>query len=336
MPAVCSYRHQRREVPSVSECQACTAPTDVSLCGRCVTDLRDMLNGLPQWLEHLAETATGQTRMGDGGRSSTYSSRYPLNGEHNVAHYLAAYPADSDELPTAKDRTAREDAAKRLMLSAGKVNARASDLFTQIHDRLAGWVDVLVITTGAEKPAHFAAAPRNSLPAAFRMTQWLRSQLGAIAVHPEAGRFFGDIQFDVKRIERAINRPIPQKFLGPCPTWIEKERHACGYELRTRADAIEITCRKCRSTHNCNRLQLLLLNDMEREKVTVDRLLKMNRYLPEEYRISERTLRHWRQPIKGNPPKLKPCGHDEDGTPLYRWADVKKLRAELDQEAKAG
>jgi hypothetical protein len=309
-------------------CQNCAATTDMFLCGRCVTELRDMLNGLPRWLEHLAETATGQTRMADGGRGgSGYSSRYRLKGEDNISHYLATYPGDSDEMPTAQDRRLREEAARRLALSAGRVNAKASDLFVEIHDKLNQWVDIFTYT---ETHPHFAAVPRNSLPGAFRMTQWLRSQISAVPIHPEAGRFYGDIKHAINRIESVINRPIPQKFLGPCPTWLERERKACGAELRTREDAVEITCRHCKRTHNCNRLQLLMVNDMEREKVTVDRLLKMNKFLPEEYRISERTLRHWRQHDK-----LKPCGQSEDGEPLYRWADVRRLRAENERKASA-
>jgi hypothetical protein len=98
--------------------------------------------------------------------------------------------------------------------------------------------------------------------------------------------------------------------------------------------------------------------------MTVDEILQHNRHVPEEYQINERTLRRWRKPgKKGEPPRLKndgylrPCScghsradhaqgcrkcsgcrgfdgrevinrHTEADEPLYRWAEVKRIRAE--------
>jgi hypothetical protein len=77
------------------------------------------------------------------------------------------------------------------------------------------------------------------------------------------------------------------------------------------------------------------MKDLERKKITIKKILEVNRIQPEEYRIPESTLRDWRRDSK-----LKPRGyrrpdgrevitrHSADDVPLYLWADVQKLRME--------
>lgn len=53
-------------------CANCDAKTaDTYGCNRCTAELRTMLTGLPRWLTHLEEAATGQTRLGESARRST-------------------------------------------------------------------------------------------------------------------------------------------------------------------------------------------------------------------------------------------------------------------------
>jgi hypothetical protein len=174
-----------------------------------------------------------------------------------------------------------------------------------------------------------------------RLARWLAQHVSAIAASEGAGqtfneihRFVGDDRRDGE-IGRLINRPVPMRVLGKCPTWIEDKQAICGTELSCRQDVVEVYCRVCRHTHNPDRLQLLLMKDLERKKITIKKILEVNRIQPEEYRIPESTLRDWRRDSK-----LKPRGyrrpdgrevitrHSADDVPLYLWADVQKLRME--------
>jgi hypothetical protein len=334
-----------------------------------------MLADLPWWIDRLAEAAVGDVRMSDNG-SHGYQGRYPINGEHNVAHYLATYPGNADELPDDKAMNKRHASARRQALAAGGVNERASTLMDAVTNTLSTIVRDLLESRGLTQ------MPRNSVPSnaggsesqsgnSYRIARltarWLAQNVSAIAADESAGQIFAEIHHLVGderrdgRIGRAINRPIPVRDLGKCPTWNEGTRAICGAPLRARADAIEIYCRQCRATHNCDRLQLLLVNDLARAKVTADEVLLLNRLLPEDYRINDRTLRRWRQndtlKVKGY---LRPCTcehgsgcherlrgggckkcdcraydgrevinrHSDADEPLYLWADVRKLRAE--------
>lgn len=71
----------------MTQCQSCQANTQLFLCKRCITDLRDTLIGLvartetnirtgetrpaPGWLALLHDAATGDTRLGESTRRST-------------------------------------------------------------------------------------------------------------------------------------------------------------------------------------------------------------------------------------------------------------------------
>jgi hypothetical protein len=254
----------------------------------------------------------------------------------------------SDYRPTANQANLR-----RMFLAAGGVNVRAAELLDAIANTLTTIIRDICETRGVPLrnvrgyPRGFIGPLQHGAIRCERTQRpqfwalWLTEHVLAVAAGEDASqtyneihRLIGDEQRDGD-IGRLINRPIPQKFLGKCPTWREAERKICGMELQARADDIEVSCPRCRQTHNCNRLQLLMMNDLEREKMTVERILELNRLLPEEYRISERTLRRWRQHGK-----LKPRGwqrpdgsheisrHSDDDEPLYLWPDVRKLRAE--------
>lgn len=334
-----------------------------------------MLADLPQWIDWLAEAAVGDVRMSDGG-GGAYGSRYPINGEHNVAHYLATFPGDADDPPDDKALHRRYAIARRTALAAGGVNERASTLMDRVTNTLTTIVRDLCESRGTALPPSAISDIRIRLggyAAARLAARWLSGQLTAISADETAGHIYSEIHCLVGderrdgRIGKAINRPIPMRDLGRCPTWNEDTRTICGTALRARADVIEVYCRNCRTTHNTDRLQLLMVNDLARAKVTSAEILLLNRMLPEDYRIVESTLRRWQSPVKGAPPRLKtrgflrpcPCGHGsrhhdrhrdagcrkcadcttyggrevinrhgEDDEILYLWADVRQLRAE--------
>lgn len=235
---------------------------------------------------------------------------------------------------------------RNAFLAAGRVNARAVNMLDKVHNALTTIVRDLCESRGVELPASVAQGGQTPLVACKRLARWLSEHVDVIAGGEDAGHtlteirgFVGDARRDGD-IGRIVNRPVPMRWLGRCPTWNEDRRSACGFELRCRQDAAEVFCPRCRQVHNPDRLQLLMMNDLERKKLTWDQVLKANRIQPEEYRIPERTLRHWRQPGEnGEPAKLKPRGylrpdgrhvinrHTNEDVPLYLWPDVRRLRA---------
>jgi hypothetical protein len=177
---------------------------------------------------------------------------------------------------------------------------------------------------------------------------WLVRHAHTIACDEAAGQWWSEIDTLVRQIERAIDRPVRRVWLGECPTWNERTRQVCGVSLWAPEDAIEVFCRRCRTTHNCNRLQLLLQNDLERTKVPWEKIVLANKSQPLDRQVPERTLQSWRHGKNGDPPRLpirgykRPDGrvvinrHSPDDVPLYLWPDVRKVRDAKPQQQLEG
>jgi hypothetical protein len=359
----------------VGKCQSCSAPTDLFLCHRHVTELRTLLDELPWWLDRLGEAAVGHVKLSDGGGGRNTARREPFKGEDGVLPICVCGHIDHlgrkcydtqicgcDDYQPAVDH----DKLRTQFLAAGGVNEKASDLLAKVRNTITSWQRdlcdlrradwVTFIESYPNEPAGFVGpllpgwrrgAPtpfigpllpgqfrRYTYPGVADACHWLAWNVHTIATNDWAFQCLSEFQAHMVAIERAINRPPTTRYLGRCPTWVEHTGTVCGTELRCREGTIEVTCRVCHQTHNADRLQLLMMNDLEREKMTVERILELNRVLPEEYRIPERTLRRWRKPgPNGEPPKLKARGyrrnrHTGEEEPIYLWSDVRKLRAE--------
>jgi hypothetical protein len=306
----------------MTQCQHCAAKAhNAFLCPRCVTTLQTTLKDLPWWLDRLTESAIGHTRLGDGGRRSE---------PDGLVRYTDATEGD--------ERLERDVSQGRLSLdralAAGGVNAKASRLLDEIGNMLTTWVRHLceqrgIAIPGAERNGD---GPKlhsgNSYRAASR---WLLQNVSAIAADEGAGECLRDITEALVRIEHAVNRPIPPRFIGPCPgADPEDDRRQCTTRLSARREAIEVTCRRCKSTHNVETLIKRLLADVDHWRFSRDEVLLIMDTLDE--RVPSRTFRRWR--AEG---KVKPSGfrngtritisrHGEDDEPLYRLSDVRKMR----------
>lgn len=310
----------------MSECKACKGKAQLFLCGKCVNKLRGDLAELPWWIGRLIESVVAQVKLGDGGQRQVRA----MHGEDELASHIEPLPGckceDECDCDPVIARSKRQRAALAHALALGRVNANASELHADTANVLGTWIRHLCESRGIEIPA---------LATTVRMARWLHANVSAIANDEAAGECVDELSDIRKRIERIVNRPQPRKFLGKCPTWNEQAQKSCGKELSASSEAIEVRCRDCRTTHNCNRLQLLLVNDQEREKVTMTRVRYLNRNLPPEYRIPERSLRQWIADGRLKPRGyLRPDGsrgisrHSEDDEPLYLWADVRRVRSE--------
>lgn len=231
-------------------------------------------------------------------------------------------------------------------LAAGGVNARASRLTDKVGNALTTIVRDLCESRGAELPSQLLTTSqtgRTGVALYCQLARWLSGQISAIAANEGAGQIYAELHtlmgddHHEGEIGRVVNRPVPMRWLGRCPTWVEDKRAACGFELRCRQDAAEVYCPRCRQVHNPDRLQLLMMNDLERKKLTWEQLLKANRMQPEEFQVKERELRRWRQLGKLKPRGYRRGGpdgslvisrHSNDDVPLYLWPDVRRLRGE--------
>lgn len=332
----------------MTECRSCQGQApNAYLCPRCITDLRQALTELPWWLERLTEAALGQTRMSDnGGRRS--APRRVLDGETPIAACIEPFP-NPRETDLERARRARAKAALRHALATGGINARASELLAEIADSLACWCRVLCESRGV---AYRPAPSRSALGVNHAL--WLAHHADTIAAADDAGDIAADILgWDARRpglieqVQRVVNRPIAVRFLGKCPNWIQdrpgRPDGPCGADLRAPEDAIEVYCRRCRHTHNANRLLLATMDDCERTRVTWEMICRINRMQPAEWRVADRTLRYWRDSgvLKARGWR-RPDGrsglaqHGDDDQPLFLWSDVRKLRMAKPQKVATG
>jgi RNase P subunit RPR2 len=146
--------------------------------------------------------------------------------------------------------------------------------------------------------------------------QYLADNIHTIARHPNAGDCYADIEHLVRKIENAINRPTPPRFLGPCPTLIEHHR-ACAMRLTAPRDATHVTCRACGTEHDIDRLIEQTLSETADYLLTIPEIALVLRRLGETVPI--RTLYDW--VTKG---KLTPR-NPRVATRKYRLSDARAL-----------
>jgi hypothetical protein len=256
----------------VSTCQRCGAKSTLFLCNNHTDELRDMLNELPRLASHLAEAATGQTRLGEPARRTR-----------------------SDEQPM-------------------RINLRASDLLDDVNRILVRWVQDMCDSHGVTYKA-----PDDGDGDTAKLAIWLGHNVNAIAAGDDAGMCMDEISGAVHRILTTINRPIPPRFCGPCPSeHPDDASRRCNHQLTARGDAIEVTCPQCANTHNTDDLWQRMLNEVGPMRFTVEEIHAMMARFGEP--LSDRTFRHWRKIGK-----IKPSGyrrHDGKTSAMYRLSDV--------------
>lgn len=297
-----------------SKCQRCGAKSQLFLCQPHIDELRDMFADLPRLAAHLAEAATGQTRLGERSRRTK-----------------------SDEAPM-------------------RVNLKASDLLDHVNATLIRWVrdlcDSRGITYKALRIVHPATVVGDAEPDEVvseystdtaKLAFWLARHVDAVACDESAGDCFDEIHAHIGRILSMINRPVPPRFCGPCPTTdTVDDRRQCGMALMAKRDAIEVRCPQCDSTHNVEELLRRLLAEVDHWRFTRKEILLIMATLGDT--LSERTFQQWR--AKGT---VKPRGwrrpdgrislthHGDGDEPVYRLSDIRtaKNRSATPGKAKA-
>jgi hypothetical protein len=340
-----------------SECRACTAPAELFLCRLCTTTLRDMLTSLHRHpsgdrdrlglLEYLHDEAIGQRVRSDHGRHVRSGPKH-LDGDAPLVSLIQPFPNEKTE-DLAVAREERHQAALRRALAAGKVNSRASDEYDKAANALGTWVRHIAGSRGVEPRPLRTVGPAfigplrpawRRIPSDYVMTpeeaaEWLSYNVFSIAYDEAAGEVYVDIFDLVTVIEKMINPPVPIRFLALCPTWFTDKREICGKSLRASDDDIETYCRTCRTTHKCDWLRRIGADQLRERLITWEQLLAANKEQPDDYRVPERTLRHWRSEghLANREWRRADGSHGRsqltpDDIPLYKWEDVEKLRAD--------
>lgn len=284
-------------------CQICSAKSQLFLCRAHTDELRDMCADLPRLAQHLAEAATGQTRLGERSRR-----------------------ASSDEAPM-------------------RVNLRASDLTDHVNATLVRWVRDLCDSRGITyralrivPPSFASELETDEVRSEYtgdtaKLALWLAKNVEAIAADESAGECFDEIHAHIGRILAVINRPVPPRFCGPCPsTDPADERRQCGMALMARRDAVEIRCPQCDTTHNVEALMRRLLAEVDHWRFTRKEILLIMSTLGEP--LNERTFRRWRSNSLIRPRgwrrsdgRISLTHHHEDDEPVYRLSDVRLAKA---------
>jgi hypothetical protein len=286
----------------VTECQQCSAKSQLFLCNTHVAELRDMLYDLPRLAAHLSEAATGQTKLGEPARRNR-----------------------SDEQPM-------------------RVNLRASDLEDHVNRTLVRWVQDITEQRGLTyralriyPPGYVGYLEPGDVVSAYgtdtaKLAFWLGHHTEVVAGDEAAGQCFDEISDHMTRILAVINRPVPPRFCGPCPSGHpDDSRKRCSAALMAKRDAVEVTCPQCATTHNVDDLMRRLMAEVDHWRFTRKEVLLIMATLGDK--LSDRTFRHWR--------KLgivKPCGyrrpdgrdaftrHGDDDEPLYRLSEVRRAK----------
>lgn len=253
-----------------------------------------------------------------------------------------------------------------------RVNMRASRLLDDAHDtlsrwcrdlsesRAARWIPVRSVEPGFVGPLRkgWRRLPTGYVATPADMATWLAAHVHAIACDEGAGMCFSEVRNLIARIEKAINRPVPPEFCGPCPHSIDHDHdrscemnhpHACGTRLMARRGAVEVECPTCGTVHSVERLINRLLADVEHWRFSREELIGSRSgdwagimgLLNEQ--VSKSAFYRW---IKGG--VLKPSGYRRpDGRiaptrrsdadePLYRLSRLRELRTEMGDKQVAG
>lgn len=299
------------------------------LCRQCIHSLQSLLADMPWWLARLDEAAIGATRMSDNGGRKT-ARRKDLDGDKPLSECIDPLP-DNDDLD--KARKARQDKALDRALATGGVNAHASRLLTEVAESVTYWCRTVAKHAGHTINTPALASQRLSAVAAVHAA-WMAANIGSVAAVDAAADIYGDVETHLGDITAAVNRPIPTRELGPCPSFIHDEsgriESVCGKPLWAPADEPEVYCRRCKTTHATNRLLWARFEEAQREPMTWARLCRVNKMQDHGWQIPLRTLQHWR-----HTEMLRPVGY-AGGEPLYRWDDVRRLRIAKPQKGLTG
>jgi hypothetical protein len=162
----------------------------------------------------------------------------------------------------------------------------------------------------------------------------LSRRVPVIACREDAGQCFMEVKRAVEDIERAINRPIPPRRLGPCPTLVAHHQ-ACATQLTAPRKATEVVCPECKMGYTVEYLVGLLREELLYWPLSsVEILGSRTSELPGaldywNVNLASSTFHHWRKTTltarsyrNRATLAIKPARENDNDEPLYWLADV--------------
>lgn len=313
-------------------CQACTAPATLFLCARCIEEMRAQLQSLARGpevnghataglLDALVDVELKQTRLGGGSGHRKKGDEMPVpflpdTGRVDKSGHSIPSPQGWAAILIANARNTLTTIARDLCDSRGIDVMRA---FRVVPDGFVG-----PLMPGWSR----ARGPWD--PTTAEVAIWLADAVNAMACDESAGQWRAEVDSLVRQIQRTVDRPVKIELLGFCITQVGNG--TCDTALRAPEDAIEVRCRKCRTTRRCDTVRAQGQSDARRALIPWEKVLETNKTQPEGWRINERTLRDWRSTGVLKPHFLRPDGshglyrRSADDVAVYKWNDVEQLR----------
>lgn len=205
-----------------------------------------------------------------------------------------------------------------------RYNPDAAQLYAEAHSTLTTWLRHVAEQHGIDTP---------ELITDYEICHWLRLHIAAIAADEAADECYSEILDLVDRIEHAINRAEPLRFLGPCitdpiPEELMEQRIAegdhdtrCNRALTAKRTARQVTCTQCQRTHDVAVVIEQLLDESGHMLLTVRELVDY--VLPQlEESVPIKTLERW---IRDGSVPVR--GHNAKGAVMVQLSDVRDIRA---------
>ena len=213
-----------------------------------------------------------------------------------------------------------------------RYNPKAATLYAAACNTLTTWLRHVAEQHGIDTPL---------LNTNAEACHWMAQHVAAIAADEAAGECFTEIETMADDIERAINRPDPPRFLGPCITdpvpddvMVDQRRSShdtrCGLALTAKRTDKDVTCSQCHRTHDVGVVIEQLLDESGHMLLTVRELVDY--VLPQlEEPVPTKTLERW---IRDGQVPVR--GRNAKGVIMVQLSDVRDTRARRPRHAKVG
>lgn len=228
-----------------------------------------------------------------------------------LTHDLQAIPWLLDELEVTLSRQDKlaESSDRSSDEQPLPLNMRAVEVRIDLNAVLAAWA---LHTAG-----RFGGLDRTVVWTELRLSQYLLAHVDDMLTDPAAGQIADEINDIRRRAERAIDKPVPMVYVGPCDL--------CDKDLYARPSAAEVQCKNpdCEEIYPIEARRRWLLGKAEDQLLPATEMSRALSGLLQKP-ITGSMLRGYahRGRITAHPPIKK------DGPPLYRVGEVRDVLLE--------
>jgi hypothetical protein len=289
----------------MAECTKCAATSTLFLCPLCITELRHQLLGLPTVIDHLTESALGQTH------------------DYRLTDWGIGHGAFESRTPT--------------------TDRRAGTLLDEIYNTLDQWARAMARLhhLTISPPINWRKPVDQYVYTSKDYATFLAGHTIELAKDPDIVELCDSLRRYIKRGISLINRGVPGQYCGPCPTQItdhqrcvecSHRQHDCGRSLMARRGAKHVTCPDCGTQYDVQKLVNHLLARADHFRCTIPEMNRVLRMLGES--VALKTLYNWVRDgrlrpsgyLRANKKTIGLTRHHPDDKPVYRVSDARKQR----------